>query len=609
MANGGVFFFVVGPSGVGKDTLIDGAKAALRDDARYVFATRTITRPAGAPGEAHVGVSEAEFAALDAAQQFLITWDAHGLRYGLPVELKKALDDGRHVIANGSRAVIPLLVGRVDLLVVIEVNAPAQLLAQRIAARGRESAAEIEARLARAVSAPPAGVTVIEVLNDSTSTVGIERFLASIQEGVALLERVATRKSTSADAYRAKLAGATLDEAAYAALIDDLARYRYCSADRQQILCALITGLRDEEVVALARVRTRCMPRLDWGEKIVADKHSLGGVPGSRVTLIVVPIVTAYGLLMPKTSSRAITSASGTADAMEAAARVDLDAVEMRAAVKAARGCIVWNGRLNHSPVDDVTNAMVRPLGLDTRRWSVASILSKKYSAGATHVVVDLPYGPRTKLSTQEDAQQLGQLFERVGAELGMQVDALATDGRVPIGRGIGPALELRDVLQVLDGDPDAPGDLRDKALKFASRILAWDPAIGDVQTARAIAERLLDEGAARRAFDRIVDAQGRREFAPLSPHVETVHAERSGVITDIDGWRIAGLALQAGAPACKGAGIDLRCRVGDTVSAGDTLLRIHASQPGILRETAQAAREKLGIRIGDALHEEAFSW
>jgi thymidine phosphorylase len=608
MANGGVFFFVVGPSGVGKDTLIDGARAALHGDTRYVFATRTITRPAGAPGEAHVGVSDAEFAALDAARQFLISWQAHGLRYGLSADLKTALDAGHHVIANGSRAVIPLLVGRVDRLVVIEANAPAQLLAQRIAARGRESATEIEARLARAVSPPPSGVTVVEVVNDSTSAVGIERFLAAIEQGVALHERVATRNSPSADAYRAKRAGATLDEAAYVSLIDDLANHRYCVADREAILHALIAGLRDEEVVALARVRTRCMPRLDWGEKIVADKHSLGGVPGSRVTLIVVPIVAAYGLLMPKTSSRAITSASGTADAMEAAARVDLDAEGMRAAVKAARGCIVWNGRLNHSPVDDVTNAMVRPLGLDTRRWSVASILSKKYSAGATHVVVDLPYGPRTKLCTQEDAQHLGQLFERVGAELGMQVDAVMTDGRVPIGRGIGPALELRDVLQVLDGDPAAPGDLRDKALKFASRILAWDPAIGNVHTARSVAERLLNEGAARRAFDRIVDAQGRREFAPLSPHVETVHAERPGVITDIDGWRIAALALQAGAPACKGAGIDLLCRVGDTVSVGDALFRIHASQPDILRETVEAATEKVGVRIGDPMHEEAHS-
>ena len=608
MANGGVFFFVVGPSGVGKDTLIDGAKAALRDDARYVFATRTITRPAGAPGEAHVGVSEAEFAVLDAAQQFLITWEAHGLRYGLPADLGKALDAGCHVIANGSRAVIPLLVGRVAQLVVIEVTAPRQLVAQRIAARGRESAAEIEARLARAVSPPPPGVTVIEVVNDSTGEVGIERFLAALGEGVALHERVATRHSASADAYRAKLAGATLDEAAYAVLIDDLANHRYCVADRQAILCSLITGLRDEEVVSLARVRTRCMPRLDWGEKIVVDKHSLGGVPGSRVTLIVVPIVAAYGLLMPKTSSRAITSASGTADAMEAAARVDLDPEEMQAVVKVVRGCIVWNGRLNHSQVDDVTNAMVRPLGLDTRRWSVASILSKKYSAGATHVVVDLPYGPRTKLCTREDAQQLGQLFERVGAELGMKVEAQVTDGRAPIGRGIGPALELRDVLQVLDGDPAAPSDLRDKALRFASRILAWDPAIGDVHAARAAAERLLDEGTARRAFDRIVDAQGRRDCAQLSPHVETVRAERAGVITDIDGWRIAGLALQAGAPACKGAGIDLRCRVGDTVGVGDVLFRIHAARPHVLHETAQAAREQVGIRIGDAMREEVLS-
>jgi thymidine phosphorylase len=586
----GVFFFVVGPSGVGKDTLIDGARAVLGKDPAFVFATRTITRPDGAPGEAHVGVTDGEFAAREAAGRFLITWRAHGLQYGLPIELATVLSSGRHVVANGSRTVIDALATRVPRLVVIEVSAPASVLAARIAARGRETPDEIAARLARSVGPVPCGVELVRVMNDSTSEVGIARFVEAIRAAASRPAEPAVRdEPASAEAWRAKLAGATLDEAAYGALIDDLANDRYTADDGREVLRTLITGLRDEEVVALARVRTRRMPRIDWGEPLVVDKHSMGGVPGSRITLIVVPIVAAHGLLMPKTSSRAITSASGTADAMEAAARVDLDAGEMRRVVDAVRGCIVWNGRLNHSHVDDVTNAMVRPLGLDTRRWSVASILSKKYSAGATHVVVDLPFGPQAKLRSEADARELGDLFERVGAELGLTVSAFASDGRAPIGRGIGPALELRDVLQVLDGDPRAPGELRDKALTFAARILAWDPRVGEVAQGRVQAERLLASGAARQAFERIVDAQGRHAYVEPSTLVATVRAERPGTISQIDGWRIAGIAIEAGAPTARQAGVDLLVRVGDRVARGDLLFRIHAADDTSLAKARDA--------------------
>jgi thymidine phosphorylase len=184
MTNSGVFFFVVGPSGVGKDTLIDGAKAALAHDPDFVFATRTITRPSGAPGEAHVGVTAEEFAALDTAQRFLITWQAHGLHYGLPVELKDALARGQHVIANGSRAVIGELAGRVARFVVIEVSALASALAARIAERGRETEAEIAARLARSVApirlgSLCLGLSMIRasrwVLRDSSRPSGMQR--------------------------------------------------------------------------------------------------------------------------------------------------------------------------------------------------------------------------------------------------------------------------------------------------------------------------------------------------------------------------------------------------------------------------------------------------
>lgn len=591
MTRPGIFFFVVGPSGAGKDTLIDGARARLAQGDRYVFATRTITRPSDAPGEAHIGVTEAAFAAREAAGAFLVTWQAHGLHYGLDATLRDVLSAGRHVVANGSRAILPKLIGKVERLVVVEVSAPVEVLAARIAGRGRETQAQIAARLARTVTAYPTDVPLVRVSNDSTSDVGIERFVDALQACAA--------PPQSRELAEAKRAGASLDETSWAQLLDDLMHDRYAPDEGEALLRLLIERLDDDEIVALTRARTRLMPRIDWGRPMVVDKHSMGGVPGSRITLIVVPLVVAYGLCMPKTSSRAITSAAGTADAMEAAARVDLDAVEMRAAVEQAGGCIVWNGRLNHSRVDDVTNAMVRPLRLDTRRWSVASILSKKFCAGATHVVVDLPWGPQAKMADEAQARELGALFERVGAALGMTVQAFATDGRAPIGRGIGPALELRDVRQVLDNDAAAPADLRAKALTFASRILSWDPALGgDVVKARAVAEQLLASGEARRAFEGIVDAQGRREFVmPSSAWVDIV-APVDGVIASIDGWEISGIARDAGAPIDMGAGVDVRCDVGQAVRTGDVLLRVHGNDAQRLASAAARAQAQSGVVI-----------
>src|SRR5262249_23726053 len=198
------------------------------------------------------------------------------------------------------------------------------------------------------------------------------------------------------------------------------------------------------EVLALARVRLAFAETLRWDEPIVVDKHSMGGIPGSRITMIVVPIVAAHGLAIPKASSRAITSAAGTADAMATIAGGELTVDDVRRVVKEARGCIAWNGRLNHSVVDDVMNAITRPLGIDSNKWSVASILSKKVAAGSTHVIIDLPFGPRAKLRGHAEAEDLGGLFEAIGSALGLVVEAHATEGSHPIGRGVGPALELR---------------------------------------------------------------------------------------------------------------------------------------------------------------------
>jgi len=668
----GTFFLVVGPSGAGKDSLIDGARTLLEPTGRYVFARRVVTRPAGSPGEDHEAATDEAFDAREAKGDFLITWGAHGLRYGLPAELKRLVEAGRNVIANGSRATIAALAARLPRFVVVEVTAPPEVLAARIAGRGRESGEAIEKRLSRTVEPRPEGIRAATICNDQSVEIGIERFVAAVEaaantmrlrrlplfagrahcaylpakgeivngfdylgpgrieisgigasirsdvqvvDSPALLggdeiglsaeafdelslpegSEVTIRRTPSPESRAAltrKIQGGELTEEQYHTLIRDIVEARYPDGEVAAFLVAATQKLSDDEVVSLARVRTRFSQKITWPDKIVVDKHSMGGIPGSRITLIVVPIVAAHGaFLMPKTSSRAITSAAGTADAMEALARVELNPAELRACVEKARGCIAWNGRLNHSVVDDVMNAITRPLGIDSNRWSVASILSKKLTAGSTHVIVDLPYGPRAKLKSEAEAVELAQLFETVGSGLGLVVNAFPTDGSRPIGRGIGPALECRDVGWVLDNDPQAPADLVEKALFFASRILAWDPALGSVAAGRERAEGLLRSGAARAAFERIIDAQGRRE-PPVAPGllVHSVRSPKAGVITEIDGWAVAGIARRAGAPFDKAAGIDLRRHVGDRVAVGDPLFAIHASASSDLDEAKAMA-------------------
>ncbi len=673
----GILFVVVGPSGAGKDTLMDGARAALAASGRFGFARRLITRPADAGGEDHEAIDEAGFAALSAAGGLLVSWNAHGLHYGLRASLRDELAQGRHIIANGSRAVLETLARAVPRLIIINVTASPEILAARLASRGRETADDIAARLARAAPQWPDGIETLVVENNGTVEEGVEHVLAAIdgatrrlvlkpvpidawRDNIAYLPRdsmlgvedfdgpgkvdVAGQPDTagdrasirarvnvvepgwllepdeiglsreafaqlglpagseitltrtppqhSRDALRAKIQGADLGAGEYAMLLRDIVEGRYPEGEISAFLVAATRSLSDAEVGALASVRAGFSTPLRWDEPIVVDKHSMGGIPGSRITLIVAPIVAAHGLAMPKTSSRAITSAAGTADAMEVLAKVDLTQDEVRRTVAQARACIAWNGRLNHSAVDDVMNAITRPLGIDSNRWSVASIISKKLTAGSTHVVVDLPYGRRAKLRNQAEAQELGALFETVGRAVGLHVEAIPTCGAGPIGRGIGPALEVRDVLWVLEGHADAPSDLREKALAFAGRILSWDRAIGTLANGRARAAELLASGAARQALDAIVAAQGKRDVVPRPAALtHTVRASRAGRIGEIDGWRMSGIARRAGAPFDKSAGIDLLRRVGDDVAVGEGLFTIHASAgPDLEAAVAMAA-------------------
>jgi len=341
--------------------------------------------------------------------------------------------------------------------------------------------------------------------------------------------------------------------------------------------------------------------QLDWNESLVADKHCIGGIPGNRTSMLVVPIVAAHGMLIPKTSSRAITSPAGTADTMEILANVELDIKKLHDIVRKHRACLAWGGTAELSPADDIMIAVERPLGIDSIGQMVASILSKKLSAGSTHLLIDIPVGPSSKVRQMRQAQRLRKLFEFVADQLAIHLEVVITDGRQPVGSGIGPVLECRDVMQVLQNSPDAPDDLRQKSLRLAGRVLEFDP---DVRGGNgyAIARDILDSGRALEMMNTIIKAQGvQSKKYQLGQLTHEVLSPADGVVVNIDNLQMAHIARFAGAPMDKGAGVDLFKKLGDSVKKGEALYRIYAEFPADFNFALTLSERDSGYQIGKA--------
>ncbi|WP_315729554.1 MULTISPECIES: thymidine phosphorylase family protein [unclassified Bradyrhizobium] len=403
----------------------------------------------------------------------------------------------------------------------------------------------------------------------------------------------------SLEAVRAKIRGETFSDKAIASVIEDLCHYRYSDMEIAAFLIGSASFMTSGELLALTGAMASAGTQLKWNAPIVVDKHCIGGIPGNRTSMVVVPIVAAHGLPIPKTSSRAITSPAGTADTMEVLARVNVSAEEMKSIVAACNGCLIWGGHVNLSPADDILISVERPLSLDTREQMVASIMSKKLAAGSTHLLVDLPVGPTAKLTSGAEAMRLRKLFEFVGGRFGIAVEVITTDGRQPIGNGIGPVLEARDVMAVLANDPAAPADLREKSLRLAAHLLEYDPQLrGGAGYGRA--RDLLDSGAAMKQMQKIIDAQGPPECqSRLGDLAFDVKAERDGVISAIDCLQLNRLARTAGAPINKGAGIRLFKKIGDSVEQGEPLYRVFTCDPSEHDLAAAAAKAADGYTLG----------
>lgn len=382
---------------------------------------------------------------------------------------------------------------------------------------------------------------------------------------------------------RAKIFGKRLGDEALQSIIRDIASGRYSDIHLSSFVTTCADDRLDrDEIIALTLAMVQAGERLDWGRAPVADKHCVGGLPGNRTTLIVVPIVASSGLLIPKTSSRAITSPAGSADTMETLAPVELSAARIRKVVEREGGCIAWGGGVRLSPADDILIRIERALDIDSEGQLVASVISKKAAAGSTHVVLDIPVGPTAKVRTPQAAASLRDHLVAAGEAVGLKVRTVETDGSQPVGRGIGPALEALDVLAVLKGDPEAPADLRDRALRLAGELLELT---GGAETGKGFlkASAVLADGRAWRKFQAICEAQGGMREPPRAPYVRPVLAARSGRVAAIDNRRLARLAKLAGAPKAPAAGLLLHARTGTPVSKGQPLFTVHAESLGEL--------------------------
>jgi thymidine phosphorylase len=403
----------------------------------------------------------------------------------------------------------------------------------------------------------------------------------------------------SLNAVHRKIAGERLDQDDYTAIAHDIAAHRYAKIELAAFLVASSeTGLERDEILYLTRAMVSSGDQLDWQEELVVDKHCIGGIPGNRTSMLVVPIVAAHGMFIPKTSSRAITSPAGTADTMEVMAQVELPPERLLEIVHKHRGCLAWGGRAKLAPVDDILISVERPLSIDSPGQLVASILAKKVAAGATHLLIDIPMGPTAKVRSRSDALRLRKLFEFVGDRVGLKLEVVITDGTQPIGRGIGPVLEARDVMQVLENDPDQPRDLREKALQLASRVLEFDP---DVRGGMGytLARDILDSGRALEKMRAIIDAQGALDAMPPVGRLKAiVDANQDGHVAAIDNQQMARIARLAGAPMDKGAGVDLYRKAGDRVQRGEPLYAIHAEFEADFVFATEAAAQNSGFTL-----------
>lgn len=396
-----------------------------------------------------------------------------------------------------------------------------------------------------------------------------------------ILEVTQLSRPPSIQAIKKKLLGQTLTYEEIHSIISDIVENRLSPVEMTYYVASgFVKPNNDEELYYLSKAIAETGEQMNLESEVV-DKHSVGGVPGNRVTMIVTPIIASLGLYMPKTSSRAITSPAGTADTMEVLSPVTFSMQQIRAIVKKTHACLVWGGGLNIAPADDRIIKLSRPLAIEPYDKMLVSIMAKKVAMGVDYLVIDMPIGETAKITSPKIADGLAAKFVYLGKRFNMKVKVIKTLAHEPVGRGIGPALEARDVLRVLQQKELRPQDLEDKALYFAGELLELKGFCrrGEGQHA---ASRQLKAGAAWRKMQEIIEAQGGNpsidsEAVATGAYHYEIHAERAGRIALIDLHAINEVCMNLGAPHEKIAGLHLHTRINQRIDKGGKLFTLYA--------------------------------
>ncbi len=449
---------------------------------------------------------------------------------------------------------------------------------------------------------------VVTILNISSEfpegRLGVYREVKSrldLSDGAKVNVRLAKRPE-SLSFIREKILGERLTPWKLEMIVEDVVQRHLSDIELAAFVTALqIYGTSMEEVEALSRAMIGTGRTINFKGDVILDKHSIGGVPGDKTTLLVVPIIAAAGYTIPKSSSRAITSPAGTADRMESLCPVDLRLDEIEKVVEEVGACIVWGGALDLAPADDLFIRVEYPLSIDP--LLLPSILSKKKAMGSTHIVVDIPVGLGAKITTHNQAEQLAMNFIELGNRLGMSIECVLTEGGQPIGHAIGPVLEAREALEALRGR--GPPDLVDKATGLAGTLLEM---VGEEDGLEKALD-LLSTGKALEKMKEIVETQGgdpdvRSEDLEVGEHQVDVEAKSGGRVLWINNRALAHIAREAGAPGNKGAGLVLHVKTGDKVAEGDPLLRIHSENHQRLDNAEKLANTLDTLIIGSRMGE-----
>lgn len=413
-----------------------------------------------------------------------------------------------------------------------------------------------------------------------------------------------TEDTLALQAIQKKLLGKRLTYEEIFAVMDEISHDRL-----SQVLTTYFAasgyskGFTNNEIYYLTKAMIETGDRMHF-KGIVADKHSIGGVPGTRTTMVVIPIIAAAGFTIPKSSSRAITTPGGTADDMEVLAPVNFNKDQIYKLVSDTKACIVWGGAIDIAPADDDLIKVEEPLLLESFDKILVSIMAKKIAFGSNHIVIDLPYGDHVKVHKKADAEVLKSKFEYLAKRFDVKIKVYMHKTDQPAGRGIGPLLEAKEALKVLEQLPDRPIDLEEKSVHIAGMVI--DLCLEDVsKTLREQVKKefkdgtnwakyILASGHAHKKMLEIIKAQGGDSgiiSSQLHPgkYSYDVKSKASGTVKEINSKNLTIIAKILGAPGMKKSGLYLHKKVGEQVKSGDIAFTIYAEKEYLLKEAQES--------------------